>query len=96
MAPITPLYGGTVIFWPSTPAKAALAQANGVDHPIIYTEENFVDRVRANDAKKRDAKSKGVKVSTKRVPQQPRAAHVVDCHKTSIEYMNPILHRELY
>ena len=60
------------------------------------SRQAFVDRVRANDAKKRDAKKSGVKVNTKRVPEQPRTAHVVDSSKTSIEYMNPIMFRELY
>ena len=29
----------------SSPKKAALAKANGCDHPIIYTKKNFVERV---------------------------------------------------
>ena len=58
--------------------------------------EAFKRRVRENDAKKREAKVKGVKISTKRVPAQPRAAHTVESNKTSIEYMNPIMFRELY
>ena len=29
-----------------TKKKAALARAHGCDHPIVYTEQNFVDRVR--------------------------------------------------
>jgi NADPH2:quinone reductase len=37
--------GATVIGTVSTQEKAALAQANGCDHPIIYTKENFADRV---------------------------------------------------
>ena len=60
------------------------------------SRQAFVDRVRANDAKKREAKKSGVKVNTKRIPLQPRESHVVDSSKTSIEYMNPIMFRELY
>ena len=60
------------------------------------SRQAFVDRVHANDAKKREAKTKGVKISTKRVPAQPRASHTVESNKTSIEYMNPIMFRELY
>lgn len=38
--------GATVIGTVSTEEKADLAKANGCDHPIIYTRENFVKRVR--------------------------------------------------
>ena len=38
--------GATVIGTVSTEAKAALAQAHGCDHPIVYTRENFAQRVR--------------------------------------------------
>ena len=38
--------GATVIGTVSSDEKAALAKAHGCDHPIIYTRENFVDRVR--------------------------------------------------
>ncbi|HET7775565.1 MAG TPA: quinone oxidoreductase [Azospira sp.] len=38
--------GATVIGTVSTEAKAALAQAHGCDHPILYTRENFAQRVR--------------------------------------------------
>ncbi len=38
--------GATVIGTVSSPGKAKLAKTHGCDHPIIYTRENFVDRVR--------------------------------------------------
>src|SRR6202020_206307 len=38
--------GVRVIGTVSTPEKAALAKANGCDHPIIYTREDVVARVR--------------------------------------------------
>ncbi|MCH2202873.1 MAG: quinone oxidoreductase [Fuerstiella sp.] len=38
--------GATVIGTVSTPEKAELAGSHGCDHPILYDEENFVDRVR--------------------------------------------------
>ncbi len=38
--------GATVIGTVGTPEKAALAKAHGCDHTILYTEENFVERVR--------------------------------------------------
>lgn len=37
--------GATVIGTVSTKEKAALAHANGCDHPILYTKENFAERV---------------------------------------------------
>ncbi|MDF1791983.1 MAG: quinone oxidoreductase [Thalassobaculaceae bacterium] len=37
--------GATVIGTVSSDEKAALAKKNGCDHPIIYTRENFVERV---------------------------------------------------
>ena len=38
--------GATVIGTVSSPGKARLAKAHGCDYPIIYSSENFVDRVR--------------------------------------------------
>ncbi len=38
--------GATVIGTVSSEEKAALARAHGCDHAIIYTKENFVDRVK--------------------------------------------------
>jgi NADPH:quinone reductase len=39
--------GATVIGTVSSKEKAATASAHGCDHPIVYSEESFVDRVRA-------------------------------------------------
>jgi len=38
--------GATVVGTVGSEAKAQLAAANGCDHPIVYTRENFADRVR--------------------------------------------------
>ena len=38
--------GATVIGTVGTDAKAELARAHGCDHPIVYTRENFVERVK--------------------------------------------------
>jgi NADPH2:quinone reductase len=38
--------GATVIGTVGSEEKAALAKAHGCDHPIVYTQENFIDRVR--------------------------------------------------
>lgn len=48
--------GATVIGTVGSEAKAELAKANGCDHPIVYTRENFVERV------KEVTKGKGVPV----------------------------------
>ena len=60
------------------------------------SREAFVERVRTNDKLKREAKAKGVKISTKRIPKQPREASVVDSSKTTISFMNPVKFRELF
>jgi large subunit ribosomal protein L21e len=60
------------------------------------SREAFVERVKANDKLKREAKARGEKVNTKRIPKQPRGSQVVDVSKSSISYMNPIKFRELY
>jgi NADPH2:quinone reductase len=39
--------GATVIGTVGSDEKAALAKAHGCDHAILYTRENFVDRVKA-------------------------------------------------
>merc|ERR1712100_835888 len=48
----------------------------------------FVERVKANDKLKVEAKKAGKKVITKRIPVQPSDAHVVK--GDNIVYMNPI------
>ena len=60
------------------------------------SREAFKRRVRENDKLKREAKAKGEKVYTKRIPAQPRESRVVDMSKTSIEFMNPLKHRDLF
>jgi NADPH2:quinone reductase len=39
--------GATVIGTVGNDQKAELARANGCDHPVVYTRENFTERVRA-------------------------------------------------
>ena len=60
------------------------------------SREAFRDRVRKNDALKREAKAKGEKINTKRVPKMPREAHVVEVQAAGVEFVNPIKFRELY
>jgi large subunit ribosomal protein L21e len=55
--------------------------------------EAFKLRVQKNDAAKAEAKKKGEKILTKRIPVLPRVSRVV---KGDIEFMNPIKFRELH
>ena len=54
----------------------------------------FVERVKANDAKKEQAKKEGKKISTKREPVGPSDAHIVA--PETVKFMNPLKFRELY
>ena len=56
----------------------------------------FVERVKANDQLKVQAKKDGKKISCKRIPAQPKESHVVDPAKGGIEFINPLKFRELY
>ena len=58
--------------------------------------EAFKRRVRENDKLKREAKAKGQKVNTKRVNTLPRDQRLVDTKLTSIDFMNPFKHRDLF
>ena len=58
--------------------------------------EAFKRRVQENDALKREAKKKGVKILTKRINTLPREAHLVESSKTSLEFMNAFKHRDLF
>ena len=58
------------------------------------SRQAFVERVRANDARKVQAKKDGVKISCKRIPVQPREAHVVS--GSNVQVINPLKFRELY
>ena len=55
--------------------------------------EAFKQRVRENDAKKIEAKKNGQKISTKRIPEQPRESRVAG---GSVIFMNPLRHRDLF
>ena len=54
----------------------------------------FVERVKANDKLKEQAKKEGRKISTKRIPKQPIDSHVVA--GKDIQVINPLKFRELY
>ena len=54
----------------------------------------FVERVKANDAAKVEAKKEGKKISCKRIPRQPVEAHVVK--GDNVQFINPVKFRELF
>ena len=54
------------------------------------SREDFVNRVKENAAKKRQAKEQGITVHLKRQPAQPRKAHVVDLKGNTPETITPI------
>ena len=54
----------------------------------------FVERVKANDQAKIEAKKRGEKIVTKRIPAQPREEHVVKAN--DVKYLCPLKFRELY
>ena len=56
----------------------------------------FVERVKANDKLKVEAKKAGKKIVTKREPVGPRPAHIVDPKVSGEKYINPVKFRELY
>ena len=63
---------------------------------LSQCREAFKARVRENDRLKREAKKRGEKVFTKRIPEQPRESRVVDAAKSGSEFMNPLKFRDLF
>merc|ERR1712112_697776 len=51
---------------------------------------DFLNRVEKNEALKKEAKEKGIKVNTKRIPAQPRKAHFVSTKRIKPEFLTPI------
>lgn len=52
--------------------------------------DDFLNRLKDNQQKKKDAKEKGIKISTKRQPAQPREAHLVRTKGNEPIYLEPI------
>lgn len=52
--------------------------------------EDFLNRVRANELKRRQAKEKGVKIVCKRLPKGPRSGHFVNAGGKEPELVEPI------
>ncbi|GFR66716.1 60S ribosomal protein L21 [Elysia marginata] len=51
---------------------------------------DFLNRVKKNEALKKEAKEKGVKADTKRYPAQPRKSHFVSTKFIKPEFLQPI------
>ena len=52
--------------------------------------DDFLRRVKENAAKKLEAQKKGVKISLKRLPAQPRSSHFVSSKNNAPETITPI------
>ena len=52
--------------------------------------EDFLNRVKANEKARREAKAAGKRVSLKRRPGLPKAGETVDISKTEVETVTPI------
>ena len=57
------------------------------------SREAFKERIKQNDIKKQEANKAGKRISTKRTPGLPRAAHVV---KSEVEILNPLRFRYVF
>merc|ERR1711951_155758 len=55
-----------------------------------HSAVKFLDRVQANDAKKKAANAEGKRVVLKRGPRQPRAAHTVQAKDNVPQLITPI------
>ena len=66
-----------------------------VDHVKLSTSrEGFLQRVRENDKKKAEANKNKQRISTKRIPAQPREAHVVKAE--NVKFQHPQAFREFW
>ena len=52
--------------------------------------KDFLDRVHANDIKKKEAQASGQKADCKRLPAGPREAHVVSTKDNEPQFLAPI------
>ena len=57
--------------------------------------DDFLKRVKENEAKRREAKETGVKVSLKRQPGQPRSAHFVSTRNNKPVLVAPVPYEDL-
>ena len=52
--------------------------------------QDFLDRVKVNEVKRKEAKAAGVKVNLKRQPLGPRPAHIVSTENNTPEIIGPV------
>merc|ERR1719375_3055797 len=59
--------------------------------------EAHLERVRVNDAVRREANARGEKVNTKRTPPgQPKLGYIVRARKVAVEVLEPLTYVENY
>jgi len=56
---------------------------------------DFLNRVKENEKKRKEAKEKGKRIRLKRVPEGPRRAHTVKTHHNKPEWISPIKYEEV-
>uniref|UniRef100_UPI00358DF199 large ribosomal subunit protein eL21 n=1 Tax=Myxine glutinosa TaxID=7769 RepID=UPI00358DF199 len=54
------------------------------------SRDSFLQRVKMNEQRRSEAKAKGIRVSLKRQPEQPRAGHFVSTKDNKPELLEPI------
>ena len=77
--------------------KRILVRIEHVQHS--KSRHDFLARVRENEAKKKEAKEKGIKLpktAFKRQPKLPARGHLVSVKKTDIETIRPLKHVDLF
>nr|ADV03054.1 ribosomal protein L21 [Amphidinium carterae] len=58
--------------------------------------EDFLKRIKENDEKKREAKAKGERISTKRVPEGPKPEKIVEVNEDEMVVLAPLPFIENY
>ena len=67
-----------------------------VEHvKLSKCRDDFLKRVKENEERRREAKETGVKVSLKRQPEQPRAAHFVSSRNNKPVLIAPVPYEDL-
>src|SRR5512143_469473 len=69
-------------------AKSTNVRTEHIKHS--QSSDNFLQRVKGNEQKKKEAKEKGTWVQLKRQPAPPREAHFVRTNRKEPELLEPI------
>ena len=62
---------------------------------LSKSRQDFVKRVKENERLRKEAKARGEKLTLKRTPQQPRAAHIIKRSDYDILTVSPIPYESL-